>query len=193
MKHGNKRGARGFSAIELLIVIAVVLVLGGIALPQIVTITQTFRGDSAGSDLMSRLRSARETAIASRRYIQVTFVGGNQLQFFVISASNGPPAPVYVNPVALASGGQFLVFPGIPDTPMQFGNAAPIYINGQSGGPLTMYFSPNGSFVGPNFTPISGTVFVGIPNMKNTAHAVTIVGGTGRVRLYTYTGTQWIE
>ena len=193
MKQVNQRRNRGFSTVELLIVIAVVLILGGIALPQIVTITTTFKGNSAASDLMSRLRSARETAIASRRYVQVVFSGNNQVQFFTISPSGGASVPLSTNPIAMASGGQYILFAGVPDTPMQFGNTAPIYINGQSGGPLAMYFTPSGAFVGPSFTTISGTIFTGIPGQKSTAHAITIVGGTGRVRLYTYTGTQWIE
>jgi len=195
MKRDNKRAQRGFSAVELLIVIAVILVLGGIALPQITAISQTFRGNSAAQDLMSQLRAARERAISSRRYVQVTFSGNNQLQFFLISANFGSSTPYSPNPVPLNSGGQFIVFPGIPDTPMQFGNSSPIYIGGQSGGPdLGMYFAPSGAFVSAsNFQPISGTVFVGLPNQSNTAHAITIVGGTGRVRLYSWNGGQWIE
>jgi prepilin-type N-terminal cleavage/methylation domain-containing protein len=195
MNRGHKRGDRGFSAIELLIVISVIFVLAGIALPQVVAMKQTFQGNSAANDLMSRLRSARETAIASRRYIQVSFVGNNQIQFFQVSPNGAPAAPLYDIPATIASGGQYLVFSGVPDTPMQFGNSAPIYIDGQSGGPLLgMYFTPSGAFVSAsNFQPISGTVFIGLPNQKNTAHAVTIVGGTGRVRLYFWNGGQWIE
>lgn len=195
MKRGNRRTERGFSAVELLIVVAVILILGGIALPQITAISQTFRGNSAAQDLMSQLRSARERAISARRYVQVTFSGSNQVQFFLISANFGTATPYTANPVPIASGGQFVVFPGIPDTPMQFGNSAPIYIGGQSGGPdLGMYFAPSGALVSAsNFQPISGTIFVGLPNLSNTAHAVTIVGGTGRVRLYSWNGGQWIE
>lgn len=195
MKHGSQKGERGFSAIELMIVVVVTLVLGAIALPQITTISQTFKSNSAAQDAMSQLRAAREAAVSSRRYVQVTFVGNNQLQFFQISPSSGPATPYTTNPVPIASGGQFVVFPGIPDTPMQFGNSAPIYIAGQSGGPaLGMFFTPSGAFVsGSNYQPISGTVFIGLPNQQNTAHAITIVGGTGRVRLYTWNGGQWIE
>lgn len=193
MIRGHKRADKGFSIVELLIVIGMVLVLTGIALPQFVTYQQTFRANSVGDDVMSQLRSARETAIGSRRYVQVTFVGSNQLQFFKISPSGGPPAPLTAQPVTIASGGQFIIFGGEPDTPMGFGNSAPVYINGQSGGPTAMYFTPSGSFVGPNFTPISGTIFLGIPGQKSTARAVTVVGGTGRVRLYNYTGSSWIE
>ena len=195
MKLGNNKRERGFSVIELLIVVAVVVVLGGIALPQIVATSQAFQSNAAAQDLMSRLRSARETAIGTRRYIQVSFVGSNQIQFYQISPSNGPAAPLYAAPVPLASNGQYLVFSGIPDTPMQFGNSAPIYIGGQSGGPLLgMYFTPTGSFIdASNFQPVSGTIFVGLTNTPSTAHAVTIVGGTGRVRLYSWNGGQWIE
>lgn len=193
MSRRHKRAVRGFSTIELLIVVAVILVLSAMALPQVTSMRQTFQAASAGADVMSKMRTARETAVASRRYVQVQFDGNNQMQFFSVSPSGGPLTPLTDIPVTINSGAQFLLFGGIPDTPMQFGNSAPIYINGQSGGPLSMYFTPTGAFVGPSFTPISGTLFLGLPGMPNTARAVTIVGGTGRVRLYSWTGTQWIE
>src|SRR5208283_5381019 len=58
---------------------------------------------------------------------------------------------------------------GIPDTPMAFGNTAPVYIGGVSGGPPSgMFFTPTGSFSdGTFYNPINGTIFVGMPNQPN--------------------------
>ena len=194
MKRGHKRANQGFSMIELLMVIAIVLTLSGMALPQFTAMNQISRANGVSSGVMNQLRAARETAIATRRFVQVTFVGNNQTQFFRLNPGGGPPTALSNAPIPLNSGGQFILFGGETDTPMQFGNAAPIYIGGQSGGPPTMYFTPNGSFVASDFlTLISGTVFLGIPGQPSTARAVTILGGTGRVRQYTWTGSQWIE
>jgi len=189
-----KKLLQGFSTIELLIVIGIVLVLSGMALPQMSSMLQTFRANAAMDDLVGQLRSAREMAISKRREVQITFTGTNQFQFFLVNVpTTVPPTPLTPNPLTLESGMQFAEFAGETDTPMGFGNAAPIWINNQSGGPISMYFSTTGALVGPNQTAISGTIFLGMPGRINTARAVTIVGGTGRVRPYYWTGSTWNE
>jgi type II secretory pathway pseudopilin PulG len=194
MRHGSKRTERGFSTIELLVVVGILLVLTGMALPQMNTMLQTFRANSAMDNVVGQLRSARETAISHRREIQVSFIGNNQIQLFQFNLPVGAPqTPLTDIPTTLDAGAQFTLFAGQPDTPMAFGNNAPIYINNQNGGPILMKFSTTGAFVGPNEVPISGTIFIGIPGQPSTARAVTIVGGTGRVRPYTWTGAKWIE
>jgi hypothetical protein len=40
---------------------------------------------------------------------------------------------------------------------------------------------------------VNGTVFLGLPGLKGTARAVTILGATGRVRPYYWDGTKWSE
>jgi prepilin-type N-terminal cleavage/methylation domain-containing protein len=194
MKQGNKRTERGFSTIELLVVLGIILILSGMALPQMTSMLQTFRANSAMDNVVGQLRSARELAISRRREIQVSFIGTNQMQMFQFNLPVGAPQTAITDiPTTLDAGAQFMEFAGVPDTPMAFGNNAPIWINNQSGGPILMKFSTTGAFVGPNEVPISGTIFIGIPGQKSTARAVTIVGGTGRVRPYSWTGSQWIE
>jgi hypothetical protein len=52
-----------------------------------------------------------------------------------------------------------------------------------------MQFNPTGTFTDATGTNLLyGTVFIGIPNKVSTARAVTIMGGTGRVRAYNYEG-----
>lgn len=194
MKHQIKRGQRGFSIVELLIVVGIVVVLAGIAVPQMTSMLQTFRANAAMDNLEGQLRSARELAITRRREIQVTFTGNNQYQFFQFNLPVGAPQSALTpDPITLDSGMQYTLFAGEPDTPMAFGNTAPVWINNQSGGPILMKFSTTGAFVGPNETPISGTIFIGMPGLNNTARAITIVGGTGRIRPYYWTGSTWNE
>ena len=83
---------------------------------------------------------------------------------------------------------------GVPDTPMGFGNKAAIYIGNTGGGPAFMEFTSTGQFTDQTgFNTLNGTVFIGVTGQTNTARAVTIMGGTGRVRPYTYIGSSWIE
>ena len=87
----------------------------------------------------------------------------------------------------------FTAAPAVPDTPMGFGNGAPIMFGGIAGGPPIMKFTTNGSFIDAGNTLVNGTVFLGIAGKPSTARAVTILGATGRVRQYHYDGTQWQE
>jgi len=193
MKHGSKQKQQGFSIIELLVVIAIVLILSGMAVPQMTSMLQTFRANAAMDNIVGVLRSGRETAISQRRRVQVTFIGNNQMQLFVETQPNNTMVALTPQPITLDSGAQFIQFAGETDTPMAFGAGSPIYINNQAGGPIQMFFYSTGAFVGPTNTPISGTIFIGMPNQPNTARAITIVGGTGRVRQYSWTGGSWIE
>jgi hypothetical protein len=47
-----------------------------------------------------------------------------------------------------------------------------------------------------NSNTLNASLFIGLPantNNTETARAVTILGATGRVRSYTWSGTQWFE
>ena len=111
----------------------------------------------------------------------------NQFRFHIVGSAQ------QVVSVPVPPGAQIVLEPGVPDTPMAFGNNAPVYIGNVGGGPPIMKFRSTGAFTDPNYAPLNGTIFVGLPNQAFTARAVTIMGGTGRVRPYTWTGAAWIE
>ena len=62
-------------------------------------------------------------------------------------------------------------------------------------------FNSSGTFVGSialpsyatvgNNDPVNGTVFIGVPGDMKTARAITILGSTGRVRTYSWTGVAY--
>jgi len=61
-----------------------------------------------------------------------------------------------------------------------------------------MGFNTEGQFTDSTYVnTLNGTILIGIPNQIATARAVTILGGTGRVRSYSYIGgtgtSQWTE
>jgi len=160
-----------------------------------------YKADTAQDVVVSSLRQARQLAITQRRDVQVwfdqSFTGADQVQHInyqvVTIAGDLPQAQISV---ALPVSTQF-VLEGVADTPMGFGNSAPIYIgsNGAmvSGGPPIMKFRSTGSFTDSVYSPLNGTIFIGVPNQAFTARAVTIFGGTGRVRPYSWTGSVWVE
>jgi hypothetical protein len=138
------------------------------------------------NSVMAILRSARETAIASRRNIRVEFVGTNQIR---LTRFDVPVGTTVLGTWNFEAGIITIVFAGVPDTPDLFGNATAVSF----GGTPTMMFMSDGTFVDANGLPLNGTVFLGLPGRPATARAISIVGATGRIRAYRWTGAAWAE
>src|SRR5262249_42161256 len=115
-----------------------------------------------------------------------------------------PIPPVYLN--ENRSGGlNFYVFPGVKDTPMNFGNGQAITYVPATGGTvgLAVLFTVSGSFVGTttvanyaavgNSNLVNASIFLGKTGDIRTARAVTVMGGTGRVRSFYWDGKNWDE
>jgi Tfp pilus assembly protein FimT len=181
----KNRSVQGFSFIELIFVIGAISVMTVMALPLVQTTVPSFRANAAMNQVVRMLRSARHSAISDRRITTINFIGNNQIQLSQIPPNGGAPVPLDI-PSTLEGGGQFVVFPTVPDTPMGFGKAAPVSF------PATQFLS-DGSFGTAVGVPVNGTVFIGIPGQPFTARAVTILGSTGRIRAYHWDGTQWQE
>jgi len=182
----------GYSLIEVLVAVAIISIILGMALLNYGSILPNLKANSAMDQLLYQLRSARERAIAHRREVQVQFVGTNQLTITEIwLLGTAPPAST----VSFEGGAQYIILPGVPDlpAPFNFGNTAPVYFGGVSGGPPIMKFSTTGALVDGGNTLVNGTVFMGIPGRPSTARAISILGATGRVREYHWDGSQWQE
>ena len=182
----------GFSLMEFLVAVAIISIILGMALLNYGSILPNLKANSAMDQLLYQLRSARERAIAHRREVQVQFVGTNQLTITEIwLLGTAPPAST----VSFEGGAQYIILPGVPDLPppFNFGNTAPVYFGGLSGGPPIMKFSTTGALIDGGNTVVNGTVFMGIPGKPSTARAISILGATGRVREYHWDGSQWQE
>ena len=194
MKRQPQNRQSGFSLLELLLVVAVVSVIAATSVLSIQKLLVGHRSDAAANVVTSQLRAARQLAVTRRHNVQVTFNTA-------VAAPDFAPHITYVQmpitgvtetlppavTVPLPPNINFVLQAGQPDTPMNFGNGAPVFIAGVSGGPPTMYFTTTGAFSASG-APINGTVFLGIANSPSSERAVTILGSTGRVRTYYWTG-----
>ncbi|HUL33131.1 MAG TPA: prepilin-type N-terminal cleavage/methylation domain-containing protein [Candidatus Eisenbacteria bacterium] len=190
---------KGFTLLEAVVVIGIMMVLAGIAIFQSFGSTASYQANSAMDTVVSQLRVARELAITQRTNVQVIFISNGatqQVQYMVLAQPGSGTANGPLVSTDLPRQTTFMLTPGVPDTPMNFGKSAPIYIGNVSGGPAFMEFNSTGQFTdNTGFNTLNGTVFIGVQGQTSTAmaRAVTIMGGTGRVRPYAYTGNTWIE
>jgi prepilin-type N-terminal cleavage/methylation domain-containing protein len=191
--------ARGFSMVEMVVVIAIALVVMSIALIRVQPALLQIHANTAKDQVQSALRQARETAISDRRNVQVEFLtnppglsSGNYVRLTRKGGGFGPDIVLLALPIQNSV--VFTTFNGLPDTPDAYGNAAPIYFGGVANGPAAgMFYQSDGTFVTSTGVLINGTVFMGVPNQPSTARAVTILGATGRVRSYHISGTTWFD
>ena len=66
--------ARGFSMIEMLVVVAIAMVIAGIAIIQSRPALMQIRANTAKDLVQGTLRRARESAISDRRSVKVEFL-----------------------------------------------------------------------------------------------------------------------
>jgi prepilin-type N-terminal cleavage/methylation domain-containing protein len=181
---------RGFSLIELLIAFIVIGIMVSMALVEAGPTIQQWHADTAMYEVQGQLRWARQTSIAQRRDIQVQFLGNNEIKLI---RQDEPAGQTVLSDLFLTGAAQFMLAPGMTDTPDGFGNASPVEFDGVAGGPPIMQFQSDGTFVDGNGNPVDGTVFVAIPSYPLAARAVTVLGATGRVRPYKRSGNGWMQ
>ncbi|MEQ1472992.1 MAG: prepilin-type N-terminal cleavage/methylation domain-containing protein [Candidatus Acidiferrum sp.] len=210
MTQRRKRSQAGFSLIEVIIVVFVIFVLSAMAIILTQGTLQSYKANAARDGVVAQIRLARELAISKRRNVRIDFTLPNQIQTTVQYRLGETPGlalpPVYLNDAdqGVNTGAQFYVFPGLPDTPMAFGNTSAINLSQPGGGGAwAVMFTTSGALVGTsalsgldligNSNPVNASIFLGIPSNSGSARAITILGATGRVRTYSWDGSLWRE
>jgi len=183
---GNQQ--RGFTMWELAVVCVLLMIVSAMAMVQLHPAIQQRQADGAMAEVASQLRLAREMAISQRRQIQVQFVGTNQIVLTRLNINPGVVGGTFIQPPLT-----YRLTAGKGDTPDAFGNAGAIEFGGIVGGPPTMMFQSDGTFVDTAGNLINGTVFLGMVNEPSAARAVTLVGSTGRIRMWRNNAAAWIQ
>ena len=201
----------GFSLVEMLIVVGIVVILLAAAIIKIKPMLMASRADAAVAYTENQIRLARERAIDERRLMQLTFTAPRTIfmQFqFTDSTGAVTYAPVTLQAgqtgagiVTLPNDMQFQAPPSPPATPPDNigaqNNAFDFFCAGTACAGTILYFNPDGSIVNVNNDPVQGVIYMGRPSDPLSSRAVSFFGPTGRVKAWRYlkpsSGTKWIQ
>jgi prepilin-type N-terminal cleavage/methylation domain-containing protein len=192
MRATNFRDDRGFTLIELMLVVAIGLLLLGLSLGGVQGMIKTSRADGGLTQLATGIRNARELSVAARRNVQITF-GTNTILATKIDSGG---TTILMRTTTLEGRTKFQVPPSSVtlDTPDAFGKTDSSGINFSTTAAKTpAMFTTDGSLINQDGDIINGSIFIGIPGDPLSIRAVTIFGPTGAMRLWKWDSKKWVE
>jgi hypothetical protein len=166
--------------VDLLVAIAIVLTVSGVAVPQTVTLMQRSRAEAAARYLASRMARARAEAVSRSAAVALQLEQGATdfvIRAYIDGNRNG------VRSADIASGADMLM-----DAPIRLSELFPrvtlsLSPDGASLDPLTVGARTLISFT-PNSTATSGTLYIRASD--GGQFAVRVLGATARTRLLRY-------
>jgi prepilin-type N-terminal cleavage/methylation domain-containing protein len=180
-------GQRGFSLVELIVVVAVTTTMMGLAIGVTMHAVTAAKADNSMGALMNSLEVARNQATSQRRDFQVVFTTPNKIEIFRVEVPSG--STTLVQTAYLEMGQEFFRFGSLPDTPDQFGQSGALAF----GSTPTIRFTSDGSLIDSSGDVINGTIYSALDQKVSTARAVTIFGATGLIRSWAWNGTAWVN
>jgi len=211
-------GARGFSLLEMMIVICVLMIVGGIGFMALQPALKDAKVNQAFESAMMPLRVARQRAIAERKQYIVCYgiaappaaltpivPTAQSIQIFRWDVGTALSAATQVTAVTLPIDINFQVLPGLPNGPATvpdgFGSAVTAidFDQNVAGGGIKnqVMFMPDGSAHDVNGNLNSGIVYVSRNGDLYSSRAITLYGATGRIRgwrlLSSGGGPKWFQ
>jgi prepilin-type N-terminal cleavage/methylation domain-containing protein len=185
-----RQAQRGFSLIELLFVIAIVLIITGGAVIQFVPVLKSARAENALQTTLGQVRNARGLAIDQRRKYRLSFLAPRTIQLdqVVVDPFTKIQSFLFVSTIDLPVDTQFIAISGIPTA----GNGTPdslpttgaaIDFAVDFGGVGTqIFFQPDGRALDSANRLNNGVVYVARSGELMSSRAVSVLGATGRVK-----------
>ena len=209
------KASLGFSLLELLIVLAILIIIAGLSIPSLMGAVHRYKLRSAGTDFSGLLQQARMRAVQDDRFYSIwPFVAGNFSQQFVdiypqgVNGASGnangtldPKDPVIAISAEVSQQAQGAA-PSTANLSQQFLGTNPSNLTPQDGSSAAtrVTFGPEGLPCKPkaanggtvcNTTggPVAYWVFFQ-NNVTQDWEAITVTPA-GRIQKWYYTGTAW--
>ncbi len=182
----NLRRMRGFSLIEMMVTVTIILIVSGVAVTAIMPALKAERVNNAYNTTLAAIRQGRDYAVSQRQQYSVTFNNAVIPNTITLTqVGNGNVVTTYPLPTDVT----FNVVTGIPTAanavPDGFGagNVAIDFDQGVAGGSKTViYFNPDGTGSDVNGNINNGVLYIARAGDLYSSHAITFWGVTGRIR-----------
>jgi prepilin-type N-terminal cleavage/methylation domain-containing protein len=201
--------ARGFTLLELVIVLTIVTILGAISVQQLIGSRRLLRSTAITREVASALRDARQLAISQRRAItfqyddtkkQINIINhGADADSVGISGISVLTASNYPNTAGSSVERTYqLASTGIPTSDIAYGMPSgaasgsntlddKTVLTALVSSKLNVTFQPDGSVVNSAGATRDVAFFVyNAAKPLETAMAVSVLGGTGRIKAWRY-------
>jgi prepilin-type N-terminal cleavage/methylation domain-containing protein len=188
----GRASARGFSLLELLIVVVIALVVAVIAIPRLMTSTEAFKLRSTASSVSGLVQKARMLAVARNALVPVLTTGsGSNIYAFVDADNSGS-----MNSTAE---GTSILMPGtIVFDPNGAHPSDATILNGLTAVRSLPRFNPRGlpCFLSSGVCQVnSGNMYITFLRQDRTlgatGWAAINVTPAGRVQVWTWDGNRW--
>jgi len=191
--HMIRHRERGFSLLEMMTVIAILLIAGAMAVMAMQPMLQNSRVANSYNTTLSAMRQARDWSVAQRQVYIVTFIPPQAIS--ITQAATGNVLYTFVLPTDVT----FTQVAGIPagaNAPDGFslGGAIAFDQSVAGGNPDAIYFMPDGSAQDALGNVNNGVVYIARANQLYSSRAITLWGLTGRLRgwrLYSNAGVAY--
>ena len=187
---------RGFSLVEALVALAIVMAMAAVALPSFLAYSAEAHLVSAGEEFRSRFRLACSQAVRSGAYTAIRFErrddGTVQYAVYADGNANGVRSADILSGADRLVSGPFPLWGGAPDVRVGINPGVPNLPpeGGElSGDPVRFGRSDILSF-SPLGTATPGTFYLA---GQGAQAAVRVTGGSARVRLMIWRGGAWRE
>jgi prepilin-type N-terminal cleavage/methylation domain-containing protein len=169
---------RGFTVVELIVVVAVVFIAAGIAVFNVMPAVRNARVDRAHQTVMQEMKQARQAALDERRVHIVTFEDPRTVRVERVELGG---AITELHTVDLPADISFRAELGLPTgaPPDGFGDGSlAVDFNGGN----QIFFQPDGSALDAAGLACNGVVYIARPEELHSSRAVTVFAMTGRIR-----------
>ena len=194
-RRSTHREAEGYSVLELLVVVTVIITLTAVAVFSLVPQRRAYGTEDAAGQVTNFLRDAYQRAISQRQTMKVQIDRSSMLMKIIDENTLPVGDEVEVRRAQLSSeisvsqptiGGSPLNAPAAP-----YNYPVAVY----SSNLWVARFRSDGSVVDAAGNTLSATVFFSFVNMKtsdtNLIRAVTLFGPSGSIRFWRYTGSSF--